>query len=101
MLDLKRLFKRGGQVARPEDVEPPHPMTTEVVLDRFVSADGKRRANVYRRHNGFFGFEEEIELYDDYSGLYWSPASGSGLYGTHEEALRDARAEIPWIRPLP
>ena len=78
--------------------EIPRPNAVADVLDRFVSGDGKRRVEVWRRNDGFFGFSEEEELDDEYSGLYWSPIRGSGLYETREDALRDARAEIPWLR---
>ena len=101
MFGLKRPFGRKPKTSRPQALdETPLPNSIAQVLDTFVSGDKKRRAEVWRRHDGFFGFSEEQELDDEYAGLSWSPVRGSGLYATRDEALRDARAEIPWIRPF-
>ena len=83
--------------------EGPRPHSIVEVVDRFISADEKRRVEVGRRHDGYFSFGEMTELYtelyDDYSGRhYWSGTYGSGLYATREEALRDAKIEIRWLR---
>ena len=94
MFGLGRLFWRRPSAVEPGDLPP---NSIEEVLDRFVHPDGKRRAEVWRRRDGFFGFSEEVEVEDEYAGVSWSPACCSGLYATHEEALRDARAEIPWL----
>jgi hypothetical protein len=105
MFSLKGLLRRKAVAPRPaaDDLlmpsRAPVPNAVAEVLDRFfANADERRRVEVWRRNDGFFGFSEEQEFDDEHFGLYWSPVRGSGLYPTHEEALRDARAEIPWLR---
>jgi hypothetical protein len=108
MFGLKGLFRRKAHGPRPVAVDMPMPSraaddapvpnAVAEVLNRFANAHERRRVEVWRRNDGFFGFSEEQEFDDEYFGAYWSPIRGSGLYATQEEALRDARAEVPWLR---
>ena len=93
MLDLRRFFH--------SKAEAPIPYAVERITDRFVSGDEKRRAQVWRRNDGLFAYSEEEERYDEDVGLYWDCVRVSGLYVKHEDALRDAQAEVPWLRALP
>lgn len=74
-------------------------------IERFYSEDGERRAFIYRDSNGFYRFGEEVWMVEDNRDVglgvyeYWEPEIGSGLYGALEDARREIRAVIPWLRP--
>jgi hypothetical protein len=70
----------------------------------FTKPDQKRRLHIYQANTGLFWFSEEFEDREDLTdfgmgvSVFWSPSVPSGLYGTIEDAERDARAVIPWLR---
>jgi hypothetical protein len=70
----------------------------------FTSDDAKRRLLIFKRENGFFSFMEEFEDTEDMTeygmgiDTFWVTGCESGLYGNVEDAERDARAVIPWLR---
>jgi hypothetical protein len=73
-------------------------------VETFTSADEKRRLHIFEREDGFFVFAEEYEDSEDMTeygmgiDVFWSPGWESGLYGTVEDAEREARAVTPWLR---
>lgn len=65
----------------------------------FQRSDGKRRLDIFIRDDGYYEFVEEGEKYEDFvKEYYWAPIQFSGIYGTMEEAERDARRVIQWLR---
>ena len=64
-----------------------------VPVSSFRSADGLREFVVFRRPDGFFGYEG-ARLIADAGYTYWEPAETSGIYETAMEAEHAARAEI-------
>jgi hypothetical protein len=62
-------------------------------------ADGKARLYILARNDGLYEYQAEVEVVgDEFEGIYWAPAEGSGLYATAEETERDAFARVPWLR---
>ena len=64
------------------------------VLD---SSDGKTRVTILARNDGLFEFRAYVERYEEgpFAGdPYWSPTVYSGLYGTIDDAERDALNEV-------
>jgi hypothetical protein len=62
-----------------------------------ISGQGGKRALFFADSGGLFCFEEHTSVTED-DDTYWSPTSVSGLYGSAEDAERDARMELPWLR---
>lgn len=73
-------------------------MTVEIVR-RIGSADGKRRVEIFRRADGTYGFENM--KYGDQEES-WFPAGrySVGIFGTEEEALKEAKARVRWLAAL-
>jgi hypothetical protein len=70
-------------------------------IKTFDRPDGKRRLAIIERTDGCFEFIEDGEQYEDYIKEYYrAPCYFSGIYGTAEEAERDARLIIPWLREI-
>ncbi len=71
------------------------------VIRTFYAPDGKHRLFIYARENSAFGYQEE--LYDDKSlEMRWIPAQEFQPpdCDTEEEALKAARAAVPWLAGL-
>ena len=73
-------------------------------IKSFERPDGKRRLAIFARADGCYEFIESSEQYeyliyeDHIQEYYWAPIYESGIYGTAEEAERDARLMTPWLR---
>jgi hypothetical protein len=68
-------------------------------IKRFERPDGKRSLTIFERDDGCYAFVEDGEQYEGYvKEYYWAPIHFSGIYGTAEEAERDARLMTPWLR---
>jgi hypothetical protein len=69
-------------------------------VSRVNSRDGMKYMSVHTRDNMFCFVEHtqftEVEPYQTYT--YFSPTHQSGLYESAEDAERDARLELPWLR---
>jgi hypothetical protein len=66
---------------------------------RITSRDGRSRLEIVAEQNGMFRFVEETEREgDEYTGSYFAPSHWSGLYASAEDAERDARLTLPWLR---
>jgi len=76
-----------------------------VRVRRIEHHDGSRRVDFFDRGDGLFSYESECEAFDDVPGLgpliYWKCEYQSGLYGTLEDAERDAFATIGWLHETP
>jgi len=62
-----------------------------------LSADGQTCIAIVKRSDGLFWCFEDILIYDkDEDVRYWSAVEGprSGIYGTIEEAERDAQSSL-------
>ncbi|WP_172709622.1 hypothetical protein [Sphingopyxis granuli] len=68
------------------------------VVRELVSPSGKRKLRLYRRGDGFFGYEEIYEAFDEYVGLYWSPGHRSGVFDTYDAMMAEIEATTPWLR---
>jgi hypothetical protein len=78
------------------------PNETEAV-ETHVDASSGRRLQILKRADGLFTFCEEeygtfqhLSLDTTYS--YWYPVAGGGLFGTIEDAKREAFASTPWLK---
>jgi hypothetical protein len=60
--------------------------------------DGKARVCIMVRDDGLYRFYWEFEDEDPPYGSFWTAQDFSGLYGTLEEAEREARLTVPWLR---
>jgi len=69
-------------------------------IKNIASPDGKHRVAIIARDDGCYHFMEEAESRDEEisKAVYWAPTYFSGIYGTAEEAERDARLIVPWLR---
>jgi len=74
---------------------------TERCVKVIERKDGKERLCIIARDAGTYSFHIEFEDKDPYAGTYWSVRNFSGLYASLEEAEKDARQEITWLRPQP
>jgi hypothetical protein len=74
------------------------------VIKRFESFDGKRRVSILARDDGFYAYEEMAEDFEDMRCIggaierTWLPVQESGIYESAEDAERDARLAISWMR---
>ena len=86
---------RSGRDGPPGWVKPP------VLISRLESDDGRRVLEIGRQPNGFYRFVEWTEQPGyEYVDPYLAPTRWSGLYASAEDAERDARMELSWLRPL-
>ena len=67
-------------------------------IKRIPDSDGNRRVVVMSEPGGLFRFEEETLYISDDGYEYWSCTHSSGFYSSTEDAERDARIELPWMR---
>jgi hypothetical protein len=75
-------------------------MAKELRIKTIEHPEGKARIFIVARDDGLFRYEGEVEQWDQFSGFYWAPRYGSGLYETPEAAEADARNEVPWLKRL-
>jgi len=69
---------------------------------RLIAETATRRLLLIAEANGMWRFEEQSEYEgDEYTGRYFAPTHVSGLYESAEDAERDARAMLPWLRDEP
>jgi hypothetical protein len=67
------------------------------IIKTFRSTDGRALLHILKRADGLYSFEGKTETeIDGFVG--WIPSDISGLYGTADEADRDARATVVWLR---
>lgn len=72
----------------------------------YVSPDGLRKLDIFKKSSGLFQFEEYIvELivepdteYFEEGTTYWDCTHSSGLHASLEEADAEARSSLPWLR---
>ena len=70
----------------------------------FDSPDKKRRVIIIEREDGAFSWVEEVENTEDMSdyglgvSVFWCPTDWNGIFGSADEAEREARAATPWMR---
>jgi hypothetical protein len=70
----------------------------------FYSPDGKRRVIIRKRDDGAFTWVEEFEDTEDMTeyglgvSVFWSPTEWRGIFGIADDAEREARAVIAWMR---
>jgi hypothetical protein len=69
----------------------------------FESLDKKRRLTISERDDGHFTWVEEFENTEDMTGygqgvsVFWCPTEWQGVYGSVDDAEREARAVTPWM----
>jgi hypothetical protein len=69
------------------------------VLKEIVSPDGLRKAVIYRREDGSFGFGEEVFSQDPRE-MSWFPSRfqrADSFYPDAETAEREARSRLAWL----
>ncbi|MEJ5079260.1 MULTISPECIES: hypothetical protein [unclassified Ochrobactrum] len=73
-------------------------------LQAMDRADAKARFELFDHGNGLYSFEETQEFLDDVPELgpytYWGTTYASGLYNDPSEAMREAKALIPWLSEI-
>ncbi|MDR6431642.1 hypothetical protein [Brucella pseudogrignonensis] len=73
-------------------------------LQAMDRADAKARFELFDHGNGLYSFEETRELLDEVPELgpyiYWGTTYASGLYNDPSEAMREAKALIPWLAKI-
>ena len=73
-------------------------------LQAIDRADAKARFELFDHGNGLYSFEETQEFHDEVPELgpytYWGTTYASGLYNDPSEAMREAKALIPWIAEI-
>jgi hypothetical protein len=93
---LKRLF--GAQEAHVGEAQE----TKFLSFIRCIEGSDSRRKLFIRRRGDLFTWEVEtlVEYDEGEYGTYeyWTPTDGGGLYGSADEAEKDARAAVPWLR---
>jgi hypothetical protein len=71
---------------------------------RIDRADGKRSVTITAREDGLYQYEEWGEDFEDLRGIglsierIWVPFAFSGVFGSAEDAERDARLTVQWLR---
>jgi hypothetical protein len=82
--------------------EPVKSQFSTNVVKGFANRDGKKTLFVVEVAGGLFCYVEECELYQPPASVsgyyYWAETYRSGLYRTPEEAEREARVAVPWLR---
>ena len=72
----------------------------------YVSPDGARKLDIFKKPNGLFQFEESIvelivepdaEVFEEGT-TYWNCTHLSGLHESAEAADAEAKASLPWLR---
>jgi hypothetical protein len=71
-------------------------MSDEWETKSFQAEDGKQRASIVARKDGFYRFIGE-KVFEEMGYTYWAPTYWSGLYETAELAETGARSIIPWL----
>jgi len=66
------------------------------IVRTIESSDGKRKLEIFRRADGTYGFED-MKYGDEEAS--WFPAGrySVGIFGTEEDALREAKGRIRWM----
>lgn len=63
-----------------------------------INHDGAQRCvDVFRRPDGTFGFEEFRRDLEDHRGWFAIGFYGSRIFQSADDALSDARKEVPWL----
>lgn len=72
------------------------------VISTFFAPDGRHRLFIYLRKNGTYGFQEEY-FSEAHLEMRWRPVKEfqSKDYDSRQEAMKAARAEVPWAADLP
>lgn len=77
---------------------------SNVFLQTAMSADGTKRWEFVRRHDGFFMYTEDtyVDLRADGGCVdgYWSPSHRSGLFDIAEAAKDDALRTLLWLSDI-
>ncbi len=72
----------------------------------YLSPDGSRKLEIFRKSNGLFQFEESIveliiepdaEFFEEGT-TYWNCTHLSGLHDSMEAADVEAKASLSWLR---
>lgn len=72
----------------------------------YLSPDGLRKLEIFKKSNGFFQFEEstvdliiepDAEFFEEGT-TYWNCTHLSGLHDSIEAADAEAKASLPWLR---
>ena len=72
----------------------------------YVSPDGSRKLDIFRKPNGLYQFEESaVELISEPDDefcedgtTYWICTHLSGLFDSSEAADAEAKTTLPWLR---
>ena len=78
-------------------------MTNWAESDRIESRDGLRYLAIETTEGDLFRFVEHTKFTDTEYGQtysYFTPTHFSGLYGSADDAIRDAHKELPWLREI-
>ena len=71
----------------------------KTVVKEFVARDGKRKVQIFRRHDGSFGFES-LRFSEEPLETAWIPHGrfSECIAPSSEVAGREARGRIDWLR---
>ena len=73
-------------------------MTKTLVIKSIEIEDGLRCVDVFRRGDGSYGFEEYRRDPEDRRGWYATGGFFALRFATGTDALKQARANLPWLR---
>jgi len=69
------------------------------LVKEIVARDGKRKVNIFRRHDGSFGFES-LRFSEEPLEMAWIPHGrfSECIAPSSEVAEREARGRVDWLR---